>query len=123
MVPHQQFNLQEITGKLYKVEEMNQDIQTVQLWQVEIKQEQVIQEKEAETTQMPVVEMVTAVQVPEKIQVDLEEVQVEDKEREQVMEKVKIQMYVMKEKTLRYPIIQTWNILLQHKDSEIKVLL
>ena len=107
MVPHQQFNLQEITGKLYKVEEMNQDIQTVQLWQVEIKQEQVIQEKEAETTQMPGVEMATAVQVPEKIQVDLEEVQVEDKEREQVMEKVKIQMYVMKEKTLRYPIIQT----------------
>ena len=56
---------------------------------------------------MPRVEMATAVQVPEKIQVDLEEVQVEDKEREQVMEKVKIQMYVMKEKTLRYPIIQT----------------
>ena len=74
---------------------------------MEIKQEQVVQAKEAETTQMLGVEMATAVQVPEKIQVDLEEVQVEDKEREQVMEKVKIQMYVMKEKTLQYHIIQT----------------
>ena len=82
-------------------------MQKVQLWQVEVRQVQVIQEKEADTIQMPVVEMVTEAQELEKLQVAPEEVQVEAEEQGQVVGKVKIQMYVMKEKILQYHIIQT----------------
>ena len=53
------------------------------------------------------VETDIAAQVPEKVQVALEEVLVADMEQVQVAEKVKIQMYAMKEKILQYHIIQT----------------
>ena len=56
---------------------------------------------------MPVVEMVTESLELHKLQVAPEEVQVEAEEQGQVVGKVKIQMYVMKEKILQYHIIQT----------------